>query len=65
MNPRYFHVLLEQRRFPPNGEVKRGQIESAMGFVEMKNFSFGMFNYKTKLFKKIRKNIVAIKKDDY
>jgi len=33
-----------------------------MGSVEMKNFSFGMFNYKTKLFKKIRKNIVATKK---
>jgi len=28
----------------------------------MKNFSFEMFNYKIKLFKKIRKNIVAIKK---
>ena len=25
----------------------------------MKNFSLGMFNYKTKLFKKISKNIVA------
>jgi len=33
-----------------------------MGSVEMKNFSFGMFDYKTKLFKKIRKNIVATKK---
>jgi len=28
----------------------------------MKNFSFGMFDYKTKLFKKIRKNIIATKK---
>ena len=31
-----------------------------MGSVEMKNFSFGVFDYKTKFFKKICKNIVAI-----
>jgi len=30
-----------------------------MGSVEMKNFSLGMFNYKTKLFKKISENIIA------
>ena len=32
-----------------------------MGSVEMKDFSFGVFDYKTKLFK-IRKNIIATKK---
>jgi len=30
-----------------------------MGSVEMKNFSFGVFDYKTKFFKKIYKNIIA------
>ena len=30
-----------------------------MESVEMKNFSFGMLDYKTKLFKKISKNVVA------
>jgi len=30
-----------------------------MGSVEMKNFIFGVFNYKTKFSKKIRKNIIA------
>jgi len=33
-----------------------------MGSVEMKDFSFGVFDYKTKLFKKIRKNIIVTKK---
>ena len=28
----------------------------------MKDFSFGVFDYKTKLFKKIRKNIIVTKK---
>ena len=41
---------------------QEGWVESAIGSVEMKDFSFGVFNYKTKLFKKIRKNIIAIKK---
>ena len=30
-----------------------------MGSVEMKNFSFGVFDYKTKFFKKIHKNVIA------
>jgi len=30
-----------------------------MGSVEMKNFSLGMFNYKTKFFKKVSENIIA------
>jgi len=30
-----------------------------MGFVEMKKFSLGMFDYKTKFFKKVSENIVA------
>ena len=30
-----------------------------MGSVEMKNFSFGVLDYKTKFFKKISKNIIA------
>ena len=30
-----------------------------MRSVEMKNFSFGVLDYKTELFKKISKNIVA------
>ena len=30
-----------------------------MGSIKIKNFSFGVFNYKTKFFKKISKNIVA------
>jgi len=30
-----------------------------MGSVKMKNFSFGMFDYKTKLFKKICQYIVT------
>jgi len=30
-----------------------------MRSVEMKNFSLGIFDYKTKLFKKISENIVA------
>ena len=30
-----------------------------MRSVEMKNFSFGVLDYKTELFKKISKNVVA------
>jgi len=30
-----------------------------MGSVKIKNFSFGVFDYKTKFFKKICKNIIA------
>ena len=30
-----------------------------MGSVEMKNFNFGVFDYKTKFFKKIHKNVIA------
>jgi len=30
-----------------------------MGSIKMKNFSFGVFDYKTEFFKKIHKNIIA------
>jgi len=30
-----------------------------MGSVEMKNFSLGIFDYKTKFFQKVSENIVA------
>ena len=41
---------------------QEGWVESAMRSVEIKDFSFGVFDYKTELFKKIRKNIIATKK---
>jgi len=34
-------------------------VENFIGSVEMKNFSLGMFDYKTKFFKKVSENIVA------
>ena len=30
-----------------------------MGSIEVKNFSFGVFDYKTKFFEKIGKNIIT------
>ena len=51
MKPKYFQVLLGRRTLPPNGERLSGG--------GLKNFSFGVFNYKTEFFKKISKNIVA------
>ena len=63
MNLRYFHKLLGHKTDPSSGERSRGgRIEGALGSVKMKNFSFGVFNYKTELFKQIGHYIITIKK---
>ena len=33
-----------------------------MGSVKVKNFSFGVFNYKTEFFEKVGKNIITTEK---
>ena len=57
MNPKYFHEFLGWRMGPLIGERSRGVesgIERSIKPIEMKGFSFRMFNHKTKLDEEIR-----------
>jgi len=40
-------------------EVKRRRVEDTMGSVEVKNFSFGVFDNKTNFFEKIGKDTIT------
>ena len=43
-------------------EIQGRRVEYALRSVEVEDFSFGMFNNKTKTIEKIRENIVTTKK---